>query len=372
MRILAINLNNSNALYSAGRIGEHNATTLIIIPPEELAREADYYRVAFEVGGSVVYSEEFRSDCYCLSLQIWQELTQSRQLPMTLNGYTDNNTLIGKSSKITLLFKDAVSEPPISGEPQGMAIEVAKNTAARHAHQNIGVIDGFSEDGSTLLWNGEPVGTKAEVYDSYFDLPETAEIGTQALVKVYEDERMSDVENAGTYDKLYLKPTINLEKLERMLESNEFGFEILIGEDREIVWAGDKSFPVFPPKTLMVANENGLPIYLLFAEPIPKGIMEDVFTLQGIPLENLTIPTPVLFGWYSVDFGFINDNFAIALTRGEPYVFEDGGYVSMYGDLNGEELFIKYVLNSEPWDDYQGRFMGYWNMVYSDIGWVKI
>lgn len=265
--------------------------------------------------------------------------------------------------------------------------EVAENTIARHEHPYLKTLNAFSEseEGDVLLWKNSPIQGSGglEIYESYFSLPEEAPIGTQALVEVYEDSRIGDVDTEVTYDKLYLKPNINYEKILWMLNSpDSIGhttyLHINVGENT-VIFSDNRLFPNLPKKSIMILSNEGLPLSACCLEPIMRSHIEDAFVLQGIPIENILFSGSILFGWYRIDTSITENGLTISLTNDEPYVFENGGIISIdddYGDYpvpeEAPKSFFKYILNSSPWQAQQQRFEGYWLVVYSEKGWVKV
>ncbi len=84
----------------AGYIGEHNATKLKFILPEDF--QADYYRVVFVTGGEVLRSERF--DTHPIDVLLWSQLTANVQLSAQVEGYANDKTLLVKSPLCTGLM----------------------------------------------------------------------------------------------------------------------------------------------------------------------------------------------------------------------------------------------------------------------------
>ena len=147
---MTIYINESCGSYFAGYIGEHLATTLIFSIPDRIA-DCDYYRVAFGINDTVIRTEELTPSEgeSAVRVLLWQELTLSKTLAATLEGYAGDR-YIGKSSQAALRFERAVGgdETEADTDPHGMQLEVAENTKARHTHDNKeSVLDGLSRDG---------------------------------------------------------------------------------------------------------------------------------------------------------------------------------------------------------------------------------
>jgi len=159
-----------------GRMGEHNATRLIITPPAEMA-ECDKilnYVAAFVTEGKII-----RSDFYPKSEQIevplCAQLTQDHSLGVQLEGYDDKGGLVVKSaviSELKLLPSAGGDETDFDCENGGMVSQINLNTLARHEHSNADVLGGIGENNGILTYNGEPVTaykTKTVVLDAMDD-----------------------------------------------------------------------------------------------------------------------------------------------------------------------------------------------------------
>lgn len=210
-KLMTIYISESCGSYFAGYIGEHLATTLIFPIPDRIA-DCDYYRVAFGVNDTVIRTEELtpaEGESSAVRVLLWQELTLSKTLTATLEGYVGDR-YIGKSSQATLRFERAVGgdETEADTDPHGMQMEVAENTKARHTHENKVTIDKFDEEEDVLLWNGLPIegGGTVDIpfYNDASDLPET---GTLALVRT--ESPLYDpyiFEIGQEFDRLYINP----------------------------------------------------------------------------------------------------------------------------------------------------------------------
>ena len=115
MRILNIELTDDSVNYVdgrlAGRIGEHNATLLVISLPEILLNNADYHIISFDTPHGSVVSRKITSDntkeaylddgkIYCT---LWQELTKSPAVMLTVESYSTEDgepVMIAKSPYI--------------------------------------------------------------------------------------------------------------------------------------------------------------------------------------------------------------------------------------------------------------------------------
>lgn len=159
------------AIREIGFIGEHNATTLKIIPPIDMSKNADVfsYCIAFQLAdGSIIHSRTFAKNEE-ISLDLWQQLTENSMLGIQLEGNDTNENLIAKSlfiRNLVFLPSPCGAEGKVDTDNDSLISEVAQNSSARHTHENKSVIDklGENSDGK-LSYNGEEVGKdKSVVY----------------------------------------------------------------------------------------------------------------------------------------------------------------------------------------------------------------
>ena len=146
-----------------GRMGEHNATRLIITPPAEMA-ECDAivnYVAAFVTEGKII-----RSNIYPKSEQIeiplCAQLTQDHSLGVQLEGYDDKGGLVVKSAvigELKLLPSAGGDEEEFDSESSGLVSQINLNTLARHEHSNADVLGGIGENNGILTYNGESITT---------------------------------------------------------------------------------------------------------------------------------------------------------------------------------------------------------------------
>lgn len=206
-RTIELNLNVEPPLIYAGYMGEHNATVLHITPPTMLS-DSDYFRAAFDLSGIVIYSEQLTGDT--LTVILWKQLTQQKQISMTLEGYKDDGSDIGKSQLVTLMFREAVfgTDGESDTNPHGMAVDVAANTA-RHTHDNKPTLNKLSEVDATLMFSGQPIGgTSTVIVNSIDDLDPAAPDGSLAVVRGGEitDKEPETFVDLQLIESLYLNP----------------------------------------------------------------------------------------------------------------------------------------------------------------------
>lgn len=167
MRTLRIDFSAENMLPDGeyiGRIGEHNATHLIITPPAEMA-ECDAilnYVAAFVTEGKII-----RSDFYPKSEQVeiplCAQLTQDHSLSVQLEGYDGNGGLVVKSAvigELKLLPSAGGDATDFDSENGGMVSQINLNTLARHEHSNAEVLCGIGEKNGILTYNGKAVNSQ--------------------------------------------------------------------------------------------------------------------------------------------------------------------------------------------------------------------
>lgn len=168
MRTLNIEVSDTSVNYVdgklAGRIGEHNATQLIIKLPELLRNGVDYHIISFDtLQGSVVSSAITTDDTkeaylsgdkiYCT---LWQELTKTPALMFTVEAYavTDNEpVMIAKSPYIDeLYFEMSADDNGAQAETggHGLACDVETLLQSSHSHSNKSLLDSYTQTESSL------------------------------------------------------------------------------------------------------------------------------------------------------------------------------------------------------------------------------
>ncbi|MBQ3045620.1 MAG: hypothetical protein IJO03_01010 [Clostridia bacterium] len=164
MRTLRIDFTAENMLPDGdyiGRIGEHNATDLVITPPAEMAQceEIINYVAAFVTEGKIIRSD-FYPKAEQITVSLCSQLTQDHTLGVQLEGYDGSGGLVVKSpviSELRLLPSAGGDETDFNGEDGGIVSQINLNTIARHEHSNSAVLEGLSEANGTLAYNGIPV-----------------------------------------------------------------------------------------------------------------------------------------------------------------------------------------------------------------------
>ncbi len=163
MRELTVDFSLENPLSGgaeAGYIGEHNATTMVVKPGEEiLATGCASYAVVFLTKGEVFRSDYFEpADEFRIDLGA--HLTRDHYLSLQIEGYSEEKDMIYKSPMVTKIH----FMPSINGEETEfdeteykLYTQVLNNTKSRHQHPNYEVIDGLSDLNGKLLYKGEPI-----------------------------------------------------------------------------------------------------------------------------------------------------------------------------------------------------------------------
>lgn len=206
MRTLRIDFTAENMLPDgnmAGRMGEHNATDLIITPPAEMAQceEIVNYVAAFVTEGKIIRTD-FYPKAEQITVSLCSQLTQDHSLSLQLEAYDGTGGLVVKSpivSELRLLPSAGGDEEEFDGESGGMVSQINLNTLSRHNHANSDVLDKFSEENGKLTFDGVPVSVpkiKTVVIDMdtgglYF-LAESGKIDVCIFNDVYEQPPVPD------------------------------------------------------------------------------------------------------------------------------------------------------------------------------------
>lgn len=212
-----------------GRVGEHNATQLLIELPAEMVEGIDYHIIKFSLLGGAITSDIITEDdskqiyisdgkIYCT---LWQQLTASRGLSFTVEAYAvvdDEPVLIAKSPLVKGLRFEQSVDAGAEADEQGYSIAVhVANLDERvegkvdkvtgkglstndltdtlktdyddavskaHEHANAIPVSKLTEDADgNPLYGGKPIGG-VTVVDYYDDLPDDAAEGELAYVRL--------------------------------------------------------------------------------------------------------------------------------------------------------------------------------------------
>lgn len=180
MKIFRLDFNLENPCIDGscvGRIGEHNATEIIITPPKALAENeaVTRYVVAFATGGTVIRSETIDKN-KTISVRLWHQLTRNPVLGIQIEAYDDAGEYIGKSEYISglnfLPSADGNDIPADTDNPDVVA-QIIKMSKKSHSHTNQETIDKLSiaEDGN-LLFDSKKIEGTSGVYIGSGEMPE--------------------------------------------------------------------------------------------------------------------------------------------------------------------------------------------------------
>ncbi len=167
MRTLRIDFTAENMLPDGdmiGRMGEHNATDLVITPPAEMAQcdEIVNYVAAFVTEGKIIRTD-FYPKAEQITVSLCSQLTQDHTLSLQLEAYDGTGGLVVKSpvvSELKLLPSAGGDETDFDGESGGIVSQINLNTRARHTHSNGSVLDKIGEESGKLTYDGIPVTSK--------------------------------------------------------------------------------------------------------------------------------------------------------------------------------------------------------------------
>lgn len=169
MRIFRIDYTNADNMFPDGDIvgyyGEHNATQLVITPPQEMTDCADVasYRIAFGLTNCRAVRSETLEKTEAVSFLLFAQITRSETISVQLEGYgTDGNLVMKSETAKKLKFSDSVSGTEITanGKASDLSTEVSANTAARHTHENVATLGALSEADGQLTYKGTAIGER--------------------------------------------------------------------------------------------------------------------------------------------------------------------------------------------------------------------
>lgn len=186
MRTVLIDFNESVPCKQTiiGYVGEHNATEIVVTPPDILASNeaVTSYMIAFVTGGMIIHSKPFNK-AETLAVKLWKQLTLETVMGIQLEAYDDNQNFIGKSEFISglRLLPSACGDDTVADtDNPDIVSAIAANTSARHTHTNIETLDKLGEANGNLTYEGREVGSggsggsggKDEIYIGSGDMPE--------------------------------------------------------------------------------------------------------------------------------------------------------------------------------------------------------
>lgn len=152
-----------------GRIGEHNATELIITPPAAMTENeaVTSYVIAFVTGNMLIHSEPFEK-AETVRVKIWRQLTQNPALGIQLEAYDSEGEYIAKSqfvNSLKLLPSADGENCDLNTDNPDIISAVTANTKARHIHENASIIDSFDVNYAKTrpTFNGDTLATQGDV-----------------------------------------------------------------------------------------------------------------------------------------------------------------------------------------------------------------
>lgn len=156
MRQITVDFTSQTYPLFAGYLGEHNATELIAVKPNDLSGEM--YSFVFMTNGEVVHSKYFSADEE-MRITLWQQLTQDNTLYVQLEAYDENGKYLGKSTTAKLILSNSVHGTDVIADEDNPDVysEIAQNSAFRETlEDNVDTLDKLttSESGK-LLFNGK-------------------------------------------------------------------------------------------------------------------------------------------------------------------------------------------------------------------------
>lgn len=145
-----------------GYQGEHNATTLSIVPPDEMTNCEDIvaYKVAFELNNCRHTRSELLEKTSPVTVLLSSQITSSKEISVQLEGYGEDGNLLVKSPKVEkLIYEDSVGGVCVDFDGQsGTASDITANTLARHIHENAEVLNNLAEnENGNLTYKGEEI-----------------------------------------------------------------------------------------------------------------------------------------------------------------------------------------------------------------------
>lgn len=197
MRKLRIDFSSENVLPDgcfAGRMGEHNATQVTVIPSAEMAavESVSGYCVTFSTGLHIIRSEVVPKG-EDLTFPLWHQLTRGHILAVQLEAYDGEGELIVKSPVATLKFHSSLcgEETHADMDNPDLGAQVARNSEK---------LNKFSEDEvGHLLYNGEGLGNTGGIYVGAGLMPDgfNVQIDTEGdadPILLYTEQNLSDEE----------------------------------------------------------------------------------------------------------------------------------------------------------------------------------
>jgi hypothetical protein len=160
MRQITVDLATYSHPLFAGYVGEHNATEITVIKPDELS--GAMYSIAFATNGEVIHSQYF-SDDEEIKVTLWQQLTQDNEICVQLEAYDEVGKYLGKSAVAKLVLSNSAHGIDVIADTDNPDVysEIAQNSWFRETlEDNVDTLDKLttSENGK-LLFDGKSIGS---------------------------------------------------------------------------------------------------------------------------------------------------------------------------------------------------------------------
>lgn len=149
---------------TVGYIGEHNATTLEITPPDYMLSDGvSLFCLAVETGREfikAVVRSAMVPKADKISIPLWRQATGSSKAKLQLEAYDDGGNLLIKSPVAEVEFLPSVNGVQNVSETNSTSIvaDIAANTAARHTHENADTLGKLGDSNGSLTYDGKAVG----------------------------------------------------------------------------------------------------------------------------------------------------------------------------------------------------------------------
>ena len=177
MRSIQINFNSENQCpdgYCLGNKGEHNATELVIKPPEEMLNsdKIECLVIAFRVGAHKVFRSDVHEKAETIKYKLPREVTCANKVDIQLEGYDSAEELIVKSDMVeNFYFNNSICGEETDGEvSKSLSGEIAANSVARHTHQNAEVLNALADNNGSLTYNGNPIGGSLQINSMFLEV----------------------------------------------------------------------------------------------------------------------------------------------------------------------------------------------------------
>lgn len=272
MRTVLIDFNESVPCKQTiiGYVGEHNATEIVVTPPDILASNeaVTSYIIAFVTGGMIIHSKPFNK-AETLAVKLWKQLTLETVMGIQLEAYDDNQNFIGKSEFISSLrfLPSACGDDTVADtDNPDIVSAVVANTSARHTHANIETLNKLGDSNGSLTYDGKAVGGRQtttvtlDISEATLDSPMSSStiIFLGNTNKVPENAEIVSVElNSGTAD----SPVwIDLRDMSALYEANPYSLtyhKLKYNDTYGCYFLVSILFPVSNKNELIIAFDSG-------------------------------------------------------------------------------------------------------------------